>query len=85
LSLIDAATDPNGLQLKHGIDIVVGAASFIPVVGQFIAVGWFVGNLVSLGYNGKSISENIQQGADSYNKNWLKGMDISNPISGGDH
>ncbi|WP_037361228.1 DUF6443 domain-containing protein [Asinibacterium sp. OR53] len=60
LSVIDAATDPNGPQLKHGIDIAVGAATFIPVVGEFVGVGWFVGNLISLGVNGKSLSENIQ-------------------------
>ena len=60
LSVIDAATDPNGPQLKHGIDVAVGVASFIPVAGEFIGVGWFVGNLVSLGVNGKSLSENIQ-------------------------
>jgi len=60
LTIIDAANDPKGWQTKHTVDAVVGGLSFLPGVGQAIGVGWFVGNLISQGVSGKSLSENIQ-------------------------
>jgi hypothetical protein len=61
LTIADAATDPNGWQTKHTIDAAIGVASFAPGVGQVVAISWFVGNLISQGVSGKSLSENIQQ------------------------
>jgi RHS repeat-associated protein len=58
LSIVDAAV--NGPEMKHGIDVVMGLASLLPGVGPFIGGGYFIANLISLGINGKSISENIQ-------------------------
>jgi RHS repeat-associated protein len=58
LTVVDAAI--NGPQLKHGIDAAVGFASFVPVAGVAVGAAWFVGNLISIGVSGKSLSENIQ-------------------------
>lgn len=61
LTIVDAANDPKGWQTKHTIDAVVGGLSFLPGVGQFIGLGWFVGNLISEAVSGRSLSENIQR------------------------
>ncbi len=65
LTIIDAANDPKGWQTKHTIDAVVAGACFIPVVGEVVGPLWFVGNLISLGINRKSLSENIQAGLEN--------------------
>ncbi|RXK80481.1 RHS repeat domain-containing protein, partial [Filimonas effusa] len=51
-----------GPQIKHGIDVMMGALSLglPPPFGTVIGVSWFAANLISLGVNGKSVSENIQ-------------------------
>jgi RHS repeat-associated protein len=66
LTVVDAAI--NGPQLKHEIDGLVGFISFAPVVGTAVGASWFVGNLISLGVNGKSLSENIQNAILDENK-----------------
>lgn len=65
LTIIDAANDPDGWQTKHTSDAVFGGLSFLLDADQIIGMGWFVGNLISLGVNGKGLSENIQ---DAINK-----------------
>ncbi|MGC8749911.1 hypothetical protein, partial [Hydrotalea sp.] len=51
----------NGLKPRYKtVDPVVAGACFIPVVGEVVGPLWFVGNLISLGVNRKSLSENIQ-------------------------
>ncbi|MCW3465273.1 DUF6443 domain-containing protein [Chitinophaga nivalis] len=68
LTIADGLTNERGFTTKHYIDLAVGAAGFIPGVGTFIGVGWFVGNIVSTATTGRSISENIQKVIDEKNQ-----------------
>jgi RHS repeat-associated protein len=76
LTIYDGLKDPKGWQAKHTIDVVGGVAGTVfPPIG----IVWFAGNLISLGINGKTISENIQQRIDNYKEeNWSPaGMHLS--------
>lgn len=64
LTIFDAANDPKGWQTKHTIDASAAGLCLIPGVGEIFGPVWFLANLVSLGINGKSISENIQNAID---------------------
>jgi RHS repeat-associated protein len=57
LTALDAATDPNGPQLHHGIDLAVGVLSYAcPVFGIIYGIA-DVGSII---FTRKSISEHIQ-------------------------
>lgn len=61
LTVIDAANDPKGWQIKHSVDATIGLLTFVPGIGTAVGVGWFVANLVCMAANdGKGISETIQ-------------------------
>lgn len=48
-----------GWEMHHTIDATIGILCLIPGVGEILGPIWFVGNLISLGVNGRSLSENM--------------------------
>ena len=61
LTTYDGLTDPKGWQAKNSYDLTADGIMLVPVVGEFFAVGWFIGNIISMHETGKGLSEIMQE------------------------
>jgi RHS repeat-associated protein len=59
-SAVDAGlNNPKGWQTKNSLDVGMSVMTFLPVIGPALGVTFFLGNIISLGINGKTLSENL--------------------------
>lgn len=65
LLILEDIREKREFKFSHAVNLVVTGASFIPVFGWVIGLGWLLGELITKNVTGKSISEHIDENTNN--------------------